>query len=160
MAIAERPATPLDPQELPGRKGTAYPPHLATQIRDRVKRALGDPAGLTRFGVNLVELPAGEISSQRHWHTAQDEFVYLLEGELTLVTDAGESRFVAGQCIGFPAGRADGHQLQNRAAVPAVYLEIGDRTPGDRVIYPDVDMSGGSEDGVAYRFARKDGTNF
>lgn len=160
MTKDTRPAQPIAAESLPPRKGTAYPAHLAQQIQERLKRSLGNAAGLTRFGVNLVHLPPGEISSQRHWHSAQDEFVYLLEGELTLVTEGGESRLTAGEFVGFPAGRADGHQLQNRSQSVAVYLEVGDRSPGDRVSYPDVDMSGATEDGTIYRFTRKDGADF
>jgi uncharacterized cupin superfamily protein len=146
---------PFDPWNLTGRKGTAYPAELATEIREREKRALGNVAGLSRFGVNLTRLPPGEISSQRHWHSAQDEFVYLLEGELVLQTDEGESVMRAGQCVGFPAGRANGHRFVNRSGQPAVYLEVGDRTPDDHVTYPDVDLAGYSADGRRYSFSKK-----
>jgi uncharacterized cupin superfamily protein len=156
--LSQEPETvgrPFDPLSLPGRKGTAYPPELAREIRDREKRALGNAAGLSRFGVNLTRLPPGEISSQRHWHSAQDEFVYLLEGELVLQSDEGETLMRAGECVGFPAGRANGHRFVNRSDKPAVYLEVGDRTPDDHVTYPDVDLSAHSADGRRYSFGKK-----
>jgi len=151
---------PLDPMTLPARKGTGYPAHYATAIRDREKRIVGDAVGLTHFGVNLTRLPPGEISSQRHWHSGQDEFVYLLEGELVLVTDEGESLLRAGECAGFPAGRANGHRMVNRSDRMAVYLEVGNRPPGDVVTYPDIDFRAESEDGRKYRFTRRDGSDF
>jgi uncharacterized cupin superfamily protein len=152
---AETVGHPFDPWSLPGRKGTSYPAEFAREIRDREKRTLGNAAGLTRFGVNLTRLPPGEISSQRHWHSAQDEFVYLLSGELVLQTDEGETIMQAGQCIGFPAGRGNGHRFVNRSTADAVYLEVGDRTPDDHVTYPDVDLAGHSADGRRYAFGKK-----
>ena len=146
---------PFDPWSLPGRKGTGYPAEFAVQIRDREKRALGDAAGLMRFGVNLTRLPPGEISAQRHWHSQQDEFVCLLSGELVLETDQGEAVMRAGQCIGFPAGRANGHRFVNRSGADAVYLEVGDRAPDDAVTYPDIDLAAHSADGRRYAFRKK-----
>ena len=151
---------PFDPLSLPARKGTAYPSQYADRIKEREKRVLGDPAGLTHFGVNLTRLPPGEISSQRHWHSGQDEFVYLLEGELTLITDEGETTIRAGECAGFPAGRANGHHMENRSDRVAVYLEVGDRPSSDRGHYPDIDLLASSNDGRRYRFTRKDGSEF
>jgi len=102
---------------------------------------LGDAAGLTDFGVNLLRLPSGVWSSQRHWHSAEDEFVYVLEGEVVLVTDSGEEILRAGDCAGFKAGIKDGHHLQNRSALEAVLLEVGSRRPAeDEGEYPDLDM--------------------
>ena len=107
----------------------------------RRKRALGDALGLTHFGVNLVELEPGAWSSQRHWHSAEDEFVYVVSGEVTLVTDAGRQVLGSGMIAGFPAGVADGHHLINESGEPAVYLEVGDRRDEvDQVDYPDIDM--------------------
>lgn len=146
---------PFDPWSLTGRKGTAYPAQFATEIREREKRALGNVAGLSRFGVNLTRLPPGEISAQRHWHSQQDEFVYLLSGELVLETDEGTTLMRAGQCIGFPAGRANGHRFVNRSSQDAVYLEVGDRTPDDAVTYPDIDLAAHSADGRRYSFRKK-----
>ena len=130
----------LDPATVFERTGSAYPGPLAAPCLARGKRALGNELGLTRFGVNLTRLDPGAWSAQRHWHTRQDEFVYVVEGELVLVSDAGEQTLRAGMAAGFPAGKADGHHLINRTSKPALYLEIGDRTPGDEVHYPDVDL--------------------
>ena len=136
--MPSRPA--LDPATVPERTGSSYPPPLDVPCRARRKRALGNEVGVTHFGVNLTRLEPGAWSAQRHWHTRQDEFVYVLEGEVTLVTDAGEQTLGPGMAAGFPAGAADGHHLVNRTARPALYLEVGDRTSGDEVHYPDVDL--------------------
>jgi uncharacterized cupin superfamily protein len=130
----------LDPAELPAREGTSYPEPFKDPCRARTKRALADALGLGNFGVNLVTLPPGAGSAQRHWHSHEDEFVYLVEGELTLITEDGEQLLTAGQVAGFPAGRADGHHLINHGAAPATYLEIGDRNPEDVCTYPDIDL--------------------
>lgn len=130
----------LDPAGLTPRIGTGYPPPYAAPCAAREKRALGDAVGLTQFGVNLVRVPPGVWSAQRHWHTAEDEFVYIVEGELVLVTDAGEQVLRPGMVAGFPAGKADGHHLINRTARDAVYLEVGTRAAKDDVDYPDCDM--------------------
>jgi len=123
------------------RVGSSYPNPYNEETRTRARRVLGDAAGLTQFGVNLLELPPGAWSSQRHWHTDEDEFVWVVEGEVVLVTDAGESLLRAGDCAGFPAGRADGHHLQNRSAHVARLLEIGSRRPRTDVTeYPDIDL--------------------
>jgi uncharacterized cupin superfamily protein len=138
----QRQAPALDPQDLPGRQGSGYPEPFRKAVVGRIKRALGDPFSLTQFGVNLVEMPPGCWSSQRHWHSHEDEFVYVLEGELTLVTDAGEQIMRAGMAAGFPAGEPDGHHLINRSDRPAVYLEVGARREDiDEVDYPDIDMA-------------------
>ena len=123
------------------RSGTGYPQPFDAPCRERSRRQLGDAAGLTDFGVNLLRLPPGTWSSQRHWHSAEDEFIYMLEGELVLVTDSGEEIIRAGDCVGFKAGNPDGHHLQNRSARDALYLEIGSRRPDeDDVTYPDIDL--------------------
>src|SRR5512142_1965965 len=103
----------LDPASGPGRRGSGYPEPFRSRMGDRVKRALGDACGLTKFGVNLVTLGPGGQSALRHWHTLEDEFVYVLEGEVVLVTDAGEQRLTAGMCAGYPAGKRDGHHFLN-----------------------------------------------
>ncbi len=131
---------PIDPMAVDAHEGSSYPEPFASQVGGRRKRALGDATGLRNFGVNLVELEPGAVSSMRHWHDKQDELVYVLEGELVLVTDAGETTLGPGMAAGFPAGAADGHQLVNRSSARAVYLEIGDRLPGDGVTYDDIDM--------------------
>lgn len=153
-----RPA--LDPWTVEGRKGTSYPAPFRGAIKDREKRLLGAALGLTTFGVNLVRLPPGEISSQRHWHSRQDEFIYILEGEVVLITDAGEQVLRPGMCAGFPAGVADGHHLVNRSSAVAVYLEVGDRTPGDVGHYPDIDLEARAADGRRYVFFHKDGAPY
>jgi uncharacterized cupin superfamily protein len=121
--------------------GSRYPPPYHEPCARRLRNRLGDAAGLTQFGVNLTRLPAGGWSSQRHWHAAEDEFVYVVEGELVLVTDAGEEILRAGDCAGFKAGEPDGHQLQNRSGKDALYLEVGSRCPqDDEVTYSDIDL--------------------
>ena len=130
----------LDPEEVAVRRGSSYPAAFKEPCRTRIKRALGDALGLTNFGVNLVTLPPGAWSAQRHWHSHEDEFVYVLDGELTLITDGGEQALTAGQVAGFPAGKADGHHLVNKGSAPATYLEIGDRNAEDVCTYPDIDL--------------------
>jgi uncharacterized cupin superfamily protein len=130
----------LDPEGVAVRQGSSYPEAFAEPCRTRAKRALGDALGLSNFGVNLVTLPPGAWSAQRHWHSHEDEFVYVVEGELTLITDRGEQALTAGQVAGFPAGTADGHHLVNKGSAPATYLEIGDRPSEDTVTYPDVEL--------------------
>ena len=136
----------LDPSTVAARKGSVYRHPFRDQLAGRIKRALGDALGLTRFGVNLVALGPGDWSSPRHWHSHEDEFVYVLEGELTLVTEDGEQRIAAGMAAGFPAGVEDGHHLVNRSDAPALYLEIGDRAPEDVAHYSDIDLVGRNSD--------------
>lgn len=123
--------------------GSRYPQPYAVPCQDRARRRLGDAAGLTQFGVNLLRLPPGSWSSQRHWHSGEDEFVYVLEGELVLVCDDGEELLRAGECAGFKAGEQVGHHLQNRSALDALVLEVGTRSPSpeaELVDYPGIDM--------------------
>ena len=131
----------FDPETVEARTGTGYPEPFRHIVKGREKRALGDAAGLVNFGVNLVRLKPGAASSARHWHSRQDEFVYILEGEPTLVTDGGEQVLRPGMAAGFAKGRADGHHLVNRTDRDVVYLEVGDRTPGDSACYPDIDLA-------------------
>ena len=126
---------------------------------DRVKRRLGDACGLTQFGVNLVTLGPNGQSALRHWHTLEDEFVYILSGEVVLVSDIGEQRLSAGMCAGYPGGNADGHHFINRSSRPASYLEVGSRIDADRAFYPDDDLVF-VEDGVDLVFAHKDGRRY
>ena len=131
----------IDLEKVPTVAGSGYPPPFDALCAQRVRQRLGDAAGLTDFGVNLLRLPAGTWSSQRHWHSAEDEFVYVLEGELVLVTDTGEEILRAGDCAGFKAGALDGHHLQNRSRREAVVLEIGSRKVAeDEGDYPDIDL--------------------
>jgi uncharacterized cupin superfamily protein len=136
--------------------GSGYPAPFDAPCAARARQRLGDAAGLTDFGVNLLRLPAGAWSSQRHWHSAEDEFVYVLEGEAVLVTDSGEEILRAGDCAGFKAGSRDGHHLQNRSSRDVVVLEIGSRkVADDEGEYPDIDLRFLKGDAG---FARKDGT--
>jgi uncharacterized cupin superfamily protein len=132
----------IDVENAPTRVGTGYPPPYDQPCLDRKRWKLGDAAGLTQFGVNLLRLPPGQWSSQRHWHFGEDEFVYVLEGEGVLVTNAGEQVLKAGDCAGFPAGVADGHHIQNRSDRELVLLEMGTRNPPvDGCDYPDIDLT-------------------
>jgi uncharacterized cupin superfamily protein len=149
-----------DPMTLAPRIGTGYPEPFSDVAPTREKRAMGNALGLTHYGVNIVHVPPGEGSAQRHWHTEQDEFVYMLEGELTLITDDGEKILTAGMAAGFPAGSTDAHQLVNKTDAVAAYLEVGDRVPGDSCNYPDIDLHGQSSDGLSMTFVHKDGTPY
>lgn len=130
----------IRPADLPARLGTSYPPPFDTPCLGRDRRALGDAAGLTQYGVNLLRLPPGAWSSQRHWHSHEDEFTYILEGHPTLVTDSGEKQLNPGEAVGFPAGEADGHCLKNLTEEDVLILEVGTRHPLDAADYPDIDM--------------------
>ncbi len=137
--------------------GRSYPEPFATRVAGRVRRPLGDFFDLTNFGVNLTRLPPGSMSALRHTHTREDEFIYVVDGEPILVTNAGETQLRPGMCAGFKAGSGDGHHLLNRTMHDVVYLEIGDRNPGDTVIYPDDDIGRAlSPDGTRL-FVHKDG---
>lgn len=123
------------------RIGSNYPPPYDEPCKARERTKLGNAGGLTQFGVNLLRLPPGQWSSQRHWHAAEDEFVYVLEGEVVLVGDAGEHVLRAGDCAGFPAGAPDGHHLLNRSDRDAIVLEVGSRRPeSDSCTYPDIGL--------------------
>jgi uncharacterized cupin superfamily protein len=151
-------ARKIDQDAAPTRFGTAYPPPYDAPCVGRRRWKLGDAAGLTQFGVNLLRLPHGQWSSQRHWHSAEDEMVVVLEGEVVLVTGAGEEVLRAGDCAGFKAGEPDGHHIQNRSGREAVLLEIGSRRAGeDAVDYPDIDLK---LDAGARAYAHKDGTPY
>ena len=147
----------IDPNTLPETVGTLYPPPFDKPCRARCRKKLGDAAGLTQYGVNLLRLPPGAWSSQRHWHKEQDEFVYIVSGEVVLVTDAGEEVLKAGDCAGFKAGDKDGHHIQNRSNTDALLLEIGTRTATDSGEYSDIDMAF-QTDGPMY--IHKDGTPY
>ena len=147
----------LDLQAIALRTGSGYPAPFHEVAQGRLRQALGDAGGLTQFGVNLLRLPPGAWSSQRHWHTAEDEFVTILAGEVVLVTDEGETLLRVGDCAAFPAGIANGHHLVNRSAGEAVCLEVGSRIPGDSAHYPDADLY---YDGSADRYTHRDGTPY
>ena len=140
-------------------KGSNYPEPFASRMSGRTKQPLGDLFGLTNFGVNLTRLAPGAVSALRHAHSRQDEFVYVLSGRPTLVTDEGRSELVPGMCAGFKAGTGNGHHLINETAEDVLYLEVGDRTPGDEGTYPDDDLKALMVDGK-WRFLHKDGTPY
>ena len=145
----------LDPDSVPERRGSGYPEPYRSRMGDRAKRRLGEACGLTRFGINLVTLGAGGQSALRHWHTLEDEFVYVLEGEVVLVTNGGEQVLRAGDCAGYSAGTEDAHHFINRSDAPARYLEVGNREAADKAFYPDDDlMYAEDQDGV---YVHKDG---
>jgi uncharacterized cupin superfamily protein len=132
--------TALGAETIAPRRGSGYPAPFDAPCRERLKRALGEPFGLHDFGVNLVTLPPGAWSSQRHWHSHEDELIYVVSGTPTLVTDGGETALAPGMCAGFPAGEANGHHLVNRSSEPAMILEVGSREADDDVFYADIDM--------------------
>lgn len=140
-------------------KPSVYPPMLAERVKGREKRPLGEVFGLTHFGVNLTRLPPGAASSLRHAHSKQDEIVYILEGSPTLQTDQGRARLSPGLCAGFKAGTGNAHSLVNETTEDVLFLEMGDRTDGDEVSYPDDDLCAKFANG-AWAFFRKDGTPY
>ena len=146
--------------KLPARTKSIYPEPFASRIVGREKRALGDPFGLTNFGVNLTRLAPGAMSALRHAHSREDELVYVLEGQPTLVTDAGETLLSPGTCAGFKAGTGNGHHLLNRTDRDVVYLEVGDRNAGDAAEYPDDDLRALPDPKGGRRFVHKDGTPY
>lgn len=148
-----------DPMCEPGRRTTIYPKPLDEGFEGRLKRALTERLGLTQFGVNLTTLDPGAKSSHRHWHAQEDEFIYVLSGELVLLSMDGEHVLKRSMAVGFAAGDKNGHQLINRSSEPATYLEIGTRSPNEDVIYPDVDLVAQKREGK-YRFLHKDGTPY
>lgn len=147
----------LDLSSIPVVGGTGYPEPFAELVDGRTKQALGDAGGLTQFGVNLVELQPGAASSQRHWHSHEDEFVMVVSGELVLVTDEGETLMRAGDCAAFPAGKPNGHHLINRSWGQGVFLCVGSRIKDDVATYPDVDLR---FDGASNSYTHKDGTPY
>jgi uncharacterized cupin superfamily protein len=130
----------IDIETINPRIGSRYPAPFDEQVRRRERRAIGDAAGLTRIGVTLLRLPPGAWSTQRHWHVNSDELVYVVSGEVVLVTDAGEEVLKAGDAAGFKCGEPDGHHLRNRSSEDALLLEIGDRPIADTAFYPDIDL--------------------
>ena len=147
----------IDIAAIPERKGAGYPPPFDLPRADRVRRRLGQAGGLADFGVNLMRLPPGGWSSQRHWHSHEDEFVFILEGELFLLEDGGETVLRAGDAAAFPKGSGNGHHMINRSGEVAVYLEVGSRSPDDLTTCSDIDMMSANADG---RFVHKDGTPY
>jgi uncharacterized cupin superfamily protein len=147
------------PDDLPARRGTIYPAPLDEGFEGRVKRSLTQALGLSQFGVNLTTLEPGAKSSHRHWHAHEDECIYVVSGEVTLILDDGAHRLTAGMVAGFPAGDTNAHHLVNLSAQPATYLEIGSRSDVESATYADVDLRAEKSGGV-YRFLHKNGTPY
>jgi uncharacterized cupin superfamily protein len=147
----------IDVASVPVRSGSGYPSPFDAPCAGRTRRRLGDAGRLRDFGVNLMTLPPGGWSSQRHWHSHEDEFVYLLEGEVVLIEDGGETMLRAGDCAAFPKGSGDGHHMVNRSSAMAVYLEVGSRKPQDVANCSDIDLMSTNADG---RFVHKDGSPY
>ena len=150
----------IDVADVPPRtRRSVYPEPFASMMDGRIKHPLGDLFGLTNFGVNLTHLAPGGLSALRHAHTKQDEFIYILAGHPTLQTDEGDTELSPGMCAGFRAGSGNAHRLVNRTNETVTYLEIGDRSEGDEVSYPDDDIAARFVDG-AWKFFRKDGSAY
>jgi uncharacterized cupin superfamily protein len=145
----------LDPHGVATENRSGYPEPYRSRVLPREKRRLGDALGLTRIGINQTTLPPGKESSMAHWHSREDEFVYVLEGEVVLRSAQREQRLTAGMCAGFPAGTQEGHQLINRSGHPAVYLEISNRDGEDSAYYSDADVDLKFEN---RRMTRRDGS--
>lgn len=160
MSAACKPQLPaLHPEHIEPHRGSNYPEPFKHRVATRAKRRLGDALGLKNFGVNLTTIAAGGQSALRHWHGVQDEFIYVISGELVLVTDGGEQTLKPGMAAGFPGGKPDAHCLLNRSDSDATYLEVGDRNPGDAVNYPDDDLAARMKDG-RWTFSHKDGSSY
>jgi uncharacterized cupin superfamily protein len=157
MSDQEIPVAVEATQVAPRTRLSIYPEPFASRMAGREKRALGDVFGLSNFGVNLTKLLPGAVSALRHAHSRQDEFIYILQGHPVLITDAGETQLSPGMCSGIKAGTGNGQQLLNRSNEEVMYLEIGDRSAGDAVVYPDDDLQAVLVDGE-WQFAHKDGS--
>lgn len=149
----------VDVEKTPAIETTGYPPPYAKAVAGRIKKRLGDAGGLSQFGVNLTVLKPGAASAQRHWHRHEDEFVYIVSGEVALVEDTGESLLRAGEAAAFPAGAANGHHLINRSSADVVLIEIGTRAPLETVDYTDpaVDLRAVKTE-AGWRYVRRDGS--
>ena len=159
MTAAKSPVAIRAAEAPPKAKQSNYPQPFAAMVAGRFKRPLGDVFSLKNFGVNLTKLAPGAISALRHAHTVQDEFIYILQGTPVLITDTGETSLLPGMCAGFKSGSGDGHHLVNRSQEEVVYLEIGDRNPGDAASYPDDDLQALFEAGQ-WVFKHKNGCNY
>lgn len=158
--MSSHPLTVVASEVLPRSKPSNYPEPFASRMGGREKRALGNVFGLSNFGVNHTRLAPGAQSALRHAHSKQDEFVYILQGHPTLVTDEGSTLLAPGVCAGFAAGTGNAHHLINTTAEDVVYLEVGDRTPGDAGTYPDDDLQAVLQPDGSWAFLHKDGTPY
>ncbi|MEL0013454.1 MAG: cupin domain-containing protein [Alphaproteobacteria bacterium] len=149
----------VDPATLPEESGTPYPSPYDELVRGRHRRRLSPALGLSRYGVNIVRIEPGANSSARHYHSKQDEFVYVLQGEATLITDEGETTLKAGTAAGFPAGNPNAHTIANRTDAEVLVMEVGDRPVEEEVTYPDIDMANAVRGGKPH-FTKKDGSSF
>jgi uncharacterized cupin superfamily protein len=147
----------IDIAAVPARKGSGYPAPFNVPCAERIRKRLGNARGLGDFGVNLMRLPPGSWSSQRHWHSHEDEFVHVLDGEAALIEDDNETVLRAGDCVAFPKGSGNGHHMINRSDTMATYPEVGSRSPHDLTTCSDIDMMSAASDG---RFVHKDGTPY
>ena len=154
-----KPPLALSAADIPARSGSGYPAPFAARVAGRMKRKLGDAFGLKNIGVNLTRLAPGAQSALLHRHTVADEFIYILSGTPTLITDQGEVELAPGMCAGFPAGGV-AHHLANRTEAPVEYLEISDRLPGDAGEYPEDDLMAVQDAAGRWRFLHKDGTPY
>ena len=150
----------FDPITLPESNATSYPEPYRSGDQQRWNRRLGDHAGLRNFGVNFTRIVPGGQSSHRHAHTRQDEFIYVLQGDVELETNTGVQRLRSGMCVGFPAGTGNAHRFVNRSGEDVLLLMVGDRTPGDEVLYPDIDMHDRMQEDGGHTFTRRDGTPY
>jgi uncharacterized cupin superfamily protein len=150
----------FDPLTLPESNRTGYPEPFRAANEQRWNRRLGDYAKLANFGVNITRITPGGQSSARHAHSRQDEFIWVLEGDVELETNAGVETLRAGMCAGFPAGTGNAHRFVNRSKKDVLLLVVGDRTAGDEVIYPDIDLHGRVEPDGKFSFRHKDGTPY
>lgn len=156
----ENKPTVLNPEDIEFVPRQVYPPPYDTAMTGRSRRVLGDNLGLTKFGVNITRLEPGAQSSLRHWHSGEDEFVYVLQGEATLVTDEGVTELRPGMAAGFPAGRANAHHIVNRSKGIVLILEVGNRSAGEEVHYADADLRLVKTPDGTRTFTRKDGTPY
>lgn len=159
MASSTYPVAVVADQSPPRTKPSNYPEPFASWMAGRKKQPLGELFGLTNFGVNLTRLAPGAVSALRHSHTRQDEFLYILQGRPTLHTDEGRMTLSPGMCAGFKAGAGNAHRLINETGEEVIYLEVGDRTPGDEGSYPDDDLKAAMVDGK-WKFVHKDGSPY
>jgi uncharacterized cupin superfamily protein len=150
----------FDPWDVPESNATSYPEPYRADNQRRYNRRLGNHVGLKNYGVNLTRIVPGGQSSHRHAHARQDEFVYVLEGEVVLETNGGAQVLSRGMCAGFPAGTGDAHRFVNRASTDVLLLVVGDRSPDDEITYPDIDLHGRLGADGQYRYTRKDGTPY